>query len=122
MFEGLFALPAGMATDFFPVNHKYKSLLAGVSVLTKLALISALYDVAWPKFGATEPPWQPFVAQLFVNMGCISFEKLTTVVISGVLSMGTVVVLVQPFITNIPSIARNNAIAITFFDMIFIFY
>jgi hypothetical protein len=120
MFDGLFAAPAGIVTASFPVSHKYTRLLTGVLVLIKFAPSKALYAVAADRSGAMEPLWHPLKAQLFVNIGCISFEKLTVVVIAGELSIGTVVVLVQLFSINTIWPASINPIINIFFDMILI--
>jgi hypothetical protein len=115
------ALPAGMATAFFPVSHKYTSLLLGVLVLMRFPFSRALYAVAADKFGATVPLWHPLKAQLFIKIGWISFEKLTVVFITGVLSILTVSFLVQLTITRMDEASRIIPIAIVFFDMIFLF-
>jgi hypothetical protein len=120
IFDGLFAAPAGIVIASFPVSHKYTTLFAGVVVLRKLPFTKAVYAVASDKFGAIVPLWQPLNAQLFPNMGCMPFEKLTVVVIAGELSIGTVVVLVQLLIINTSCITTISPIIVFFFDMILI--
>jgi len=121
MFDGLFALPRGIAAERFPVNHKYTSLFAGAARLIKFPDIKAVYAVASDKLGATLPLWHPLTAQLLTNIGTIVLENCTVPVIAGELSTRTVVVLAQPEIISTNPIASNDLIPIFIFDMVFVF-
>ena len=120
IFDGLFAAPAGIDIASFPVSHKYTTLFSGVVVFTKLPATKASYALVAERLGAIVPLWHPLSAQLFVNIGSISFEKLTVVVTAGELSIGTVVVFVQLFNIKMNCTTSINPNIVSFLDMILI--